>query len=261
MLFWKAGLLGPTDLIGAVVVLERHRHLALGSVDADFAGEGVAFAHLRVLPTVALDVLDVFGAVAVRLVRKICCTPDWALLTSSLVVTKKPGFQKPRIRIAAMIIAPRTPRMVPIAASDRFEPPSSPTADRSRRTARATVLAGLARLAVLPGCTVLGRRTILTGLAGRPVLRRTVLTGLTVLTRRTVLTGRTVGRGLLIGRLAVLLRGRWIRRLRTGLRVRRVLRRLRSAYRPAVASPGWPEPWSQDSRAAAIPARAPVRLR
>ncbi len=42
-------LLGSTDLVGAVVVLERHRHLTLGAVDADLAVEGVALLHRRAL--------------------------------------------------------------------------------------------------------------------------------------------------------------------------------------------------------------------
>src|ERR1700759_1691617 len=58
-------LLGPTHLVGALTVLERHRHRPLGAVDADVAVEALALLDGRVLTVVALDVLDVLRAVAV----------------------------------------------------------------------------------------------------------------------------------------------------------------------------------------------------
>ena len=61
-------LLRAADLVGAAVVLERHGHLTLGAVDADLAVEGVALLHRGALAVVALDVLDVLGAVAVGLI-------------------------------------------------------------------------------------------------------------------------------------------------------------------------------------------------
>src|ERR1700744_2425016 len=58
-------LLGPTHLVGALVVLERRGHRTLGAVDADVAIEAGALFDGRVLTVVALDVFDVFRAVAV----------------------------------------------------------------------------------------------------------------------------------------------------------------------------------------------------
>src|SRR6476619_4575491 len=58
-------LLRPSDLVGAVVVLEGHGHLTFGAVDADLTVEGLALLHGRTVAVVALDVLDVLGAVAV----------------------------------------------------------------------------------------------------------------------------------------------------------------------------------------------------
>ncbi len=58
-------LLGPTHLVGALVVLERHGHLTLGAVDADVAVEAAALFDRRILTVVALDVFDVLRAVAV----------------------------------------------------------------------------------------------------------------------------------------------------------------------------------------------------
>src|SRR6202044_977488 len=64
------GLLGPTDLVGALVVLEGHRHLALGAVDADVAVKAAALFHRRILAVVALDVFDVLRPVAVGVVAE-----------------------------------------------------------------------------------------------------------------------------------------------------------------------------------------------
>src|SRR5262249_7943843 len=64
------GLFVPADLVGAVVVLERHGHLLVLAVDADIAGEAVALSHGRVLAVVALDVVGLLDAVAVGLVRQ-----------------------------------------------------------------------------------------------------------------------------------------------------------------------------------------------
>ncbi|CPB86742.1 Uncharacterised protein [Mycobacterium tuberculosis] len=51
-----------------------------------------------------------------------CCTPACALMTSSLVVTKNPGAQKPSIRTAPMNSTAITAITPPITATERFDP-------------------------------------------------------------------------------------------------------------------------------------------
>src|SRR5271165_2459884 len=63
-------LLGPADLVGALVVLEGHRDLTLGAVDADVTVEGGALFNGRILAVVALDVFDVLRPVAVGVVAE-----------------------------------------------------------------------------------------------------------------------------------------------------------------------------------------------
>src|ERR1700739_3953417 len=61
-------LLRPSHLVGALVVLEGHRHVLLGAVDADAAVEGATLLDGGVLAGVAGDVFDVPRAVPVGLV-------------------------------------------------------------------------------------------------------------------------------------------------------------------------------------------------
>jgi hypothetical protein len=57
---------------------------------------------------------------------RIWATPVCAALTSSLVVTKKPGFQNPSTRTTATIKTANPPTMAPMVATDFFDPCSVP---------------------------------------------------------------------------------------------------------------------------------------
>ena len=200
-------LLGPADLVGAVVVLERHRHLALGAVDADLAVEGVTLFHRGALAVVALDVLDVLGAVAVGLVGQ--------------------DLLHPGLRGADVQLGGDEEARLPEAEhqhhgdDDRGQQADDAADDRQRALgalfgagARAVLpvlpwlLAVLTRLlAVLTGLLAVLRArlltvllAVLTGLlsvlTGRRVRRRAVLAGLLaeLLGRRVLLLRRLVGR-------------------------------------------------------------------
>ena len=87
----EPALLGPTHLVGALVVLEGRGHRALGAVDADVAVEAGTLFDGRILTVVALDVFDVLRAVAVGARRSgSVARRHSACSTSSLVVTKNP---------------------------------------------------------------------------------------------------------------------------------------------------------------------------
>src|SRR5208337_3500860 len=63
-------LLRPTDLVGALVVLESHRHVLRGTVDADVTVERGALFDGGILAMVALDVFDVLGAIPIGFVAE-----------------------------------------------------------------------------------------------------------------------------------------------------------------------------------------------
>src|SRR5271166_3544138 len=191
-------LLGPAHLVSALVVLESHRDLTLGAVDADVAVEAAALFDRRILTVVALDVFDVLRAVAVGLVGEDLLHTDLRLTDVQLGGDEEAG------RPEAQHQDDRH--------QDRGEHADHRADDRPR-----PLRAARGRLAI--------RSRVLTVLTG--------LTVLAVLTRLPVLTGLRVGAGLavlsglravLAGRGAVLVLLRVARGLRERLRRRVVLR-------------------------------------
>ena len=154
-------LLRPADLVGALVVLEGHRHVLLGAVDADVAVEGAALLDGGVLAVVALDVFDVLRAVAVGLVAEDLLHAGLRLVDVQLGGDEEPGL-------------PETEHQ-----HDRDEQKG----DRADHAADQCDRTLLARLLVA--------RVLLRVLAGLPVLAwlgLAVLAGLAILARLAVLT-------------------------------------------------------------------------
>src|SRR5947209_19685796 len=203
-------LLWSADLVGALVVLEGHRHPLWGAVDADVAVERAALFDDGVLAVVALDVLDVLGAVAVRLVAEDLLHTGLRLVDVQFGGDEKPGL-------------PETEHQH--HRDEQEGDRAGHAADQRHRAFLAWLLIRRVLLRVLAGLTVLTGLAVLARLAGLPVLARlrvlprlgvlTVLAGLGVLGWLGVVGGRgtELARLSVAGLLGVLLRVRLLGRL------------------------------------------------